>query len=263
MLFRKAAQLAALSSLALMSSPAAALEGCWYPNEIRAARLIELETKLMVGTLKCRREMPVVVEYYNAFAETHRDFLRAQYPIIAGHFIREDGAVPGEWRSSYDRYRTIAANNYSATPAGPAAGDCARVASLARVAARVSSEELLLLAESVVNVESTGACPAPEAGLVVGAPPSRGSGVAVWRGAERGPPALQEAAPACGFIEASTVPPPAAEPALAEAPPPEASVTAPTRPAAPQASTADALSAAVAALQAATAALQVAMSVQE
>jgi hypothetical protein len=121
-----------------MSTAAAANDGCWYPDEIQAAQLTELETRLMVDTLKCRRQMPWLEEDYNAFEAKHGDLLKTQYPIIIGRFMREDDGTPGGWRSAYDRYRTVTANVHSGAPAAPEPGQCARAASLARVAQRVS-----------------------------------------------------------------------------------------------------------------------------
>src|SRR6187399_2007119 len=110
MLMRKAALCAAMSSLAFMSSTAVAGDSCWYEDEIQAAQLTELETKLMVETLKCRRQMPWIEEDYNAFEAKHGEFLRTQYPIVVGRFMREDDGSRGGWRDAYDRYRTLTAN---------------------------------------------------------------------------------------------------------------------------------------------------------
>ena len=250
MLMRKAALCAAMSSLVFMSSTASASEGCWYPDEIQAAQLTELETKLMVDTLKCRRQMPWLEEDYNAFEERNGEFLKTQYPIIIGRFMREDDGSPGGWRRAYDHYRTLTANNYSGVPSAPESGECARAASLARVAGRVSGEELRLLAESVAEAGPGNICGPTEPVYGPRAVPSRSSGVAdrqPWAPAYAGP----TGSPA-------PVIPSAAAPVGAGA----AAPTAPGSVAAPQVSSSEALAAAVVALQAATAALQAAVSAQ-
>ncbi|HEU4652246.1 MAG TPA: hypothetical protein VFS49_12605 [Croceibacterium sp.] len=213
---------------------------------MQAAQLIGLETKLMVGTLKCRRQMPSLEEDYNAFEAKHGDFLKTQYPIVIGRFIREEDGSPGGWRNAYDRYRTVTANVYSGAPAAPEPGECARAASLARVAGRVSGDELRLLAESIADSRPAIACGPVEADYAPQTMPARASGVATWQPPERELPPRST---------------PSAGPAMA-APPvtvPVASAPVAPSPAAPsQVSSSEALAAAVVALQAATAALQVA-----
>ena len=249
MLMRKAATCAAMSSLVFMSSTAAASDSCWYPDEIQAAQLTELETRLMVDTLKCRRQMPWLEEDYNAFEERNGEFLKTQYPIVIGRFMREDDGSPGGWRNSYDRYRTLTANLYSGAAATPEPGRCARAASLARVAERASGEELRLLAESVVEARPSNVCGPGGPEFV----PPRANGVATWQPPERELPARPTGAPATTVPTHAPPPLAGAGVAVANGPGPAA---------APQVSTSEALAAAVVALQAATAALQVAASAQ-
>src|SRR3712207_3600789 len=101
--FRMAA-LAAISSLAVCSSLAQASNGCWYPNESRAAQVRALQTMLMVGTLQCRRSYEASEDLYNDFIYSQRGFLDANAYVLKGHFSRENGVERGQ--SAYDRFGT-------------------------------------------------------------------------------------------------------------------------------------------------------------
>jgi hypothetical protein len=88
------AVVAAMSSLALMSSPVLA-ENCWYPHEMRAAQLRDFQSMLMVGTLQCKGANSAAVESYNRFVTKQRGLLDANNYVLKAHFLREAGIEKG------------------------------------------------------------------------------------------------------------------------------------------------------------------------
>jgi hypothetical protein len=247
------AAFAASSSLALLPVAAEA-SNCWYPNEARAAQLRGLQTMLMVGALQCRFTQPSAVDLYNDFIGRQRAFLDANNRVLKSRFFREDGAHGAR---AYDRYNTGLANDYSARSEEPDRRSCWRIASLTRMATRMSEADLLMLADSVAEPPFSGACrpsdyqfgdPYEETGRFDPAGPI----------AEAAPP-LPEPEPVLAAIEEPEPPAPpslAPEPVLIKASePPPAPAPSPTKE--------EALRAAIAALQAATAALQVASAIEE
>jgi hypothetical protein len=156
MFARKAAIVAALSSLVLVST-AQANEGCWYPNESKAAQLLHLNTNLMVGALHCRQNDPAASETYDRFVESQMDILGAHHAILERRFAREYGE-DRSGRDAYREYRISTANDYAAKPFERNDAECARLVSLARLAANMSDADLLILAESLASPPQTGPC---------------------------------------------------------------------------------------------------------
>jgi hypothetical protein len=255
----KLAAFAAMTSLALVPAIAEANSGCWYPNEARAAQLRDLQTKLMVGTLHCRRSTPSVVDHYNDFVSAKRDILEAHNQILKVRFHREEGGDLGESQASYDRYHTDSANYFSASSSDLGASDCRRIVSLSRMAAQMSDQDLLTLADSIVEAPASGAC--RPSNFSYRDEPFRDARIA---GAEQSSPAVAGFAQAAPVSNEVALDPPAFREAAAEPVPvqmadlnPQTAAVVTQAKAEPAAvSSADALKAAVVALQAATAALQ-------
>jgi len=242
MRFVHVAALAALPSLALLSSTAYAADSCWYPNEAKAAQLRDFHTMLMVGALQCRVSNPQSIVLYNEFVGKQRGALDANAAILKTHFLREEGIQLGQ--SAYDRFATSRANGHSAKASAP--DFCGNVDSFMRMATAASQPDLLILAQSLSPAPASGAC--PPSNYAASEP------VAVATAAE---PAVATATTAAVVTPAvATVPAAdktaAAEPAVAET---VAAVPAPV-------SREDAMQAAVVALQSAAAALQAANPVQ-
>ena len=158
MTVRRSAVLAAMTSLVLLPAMAEASSGCWYPNEARAAQLRDLQTKLMVGTLHCRKSTPAVVDHYNAFVSNKLQLIETNNRILKRRFDREGGGDLGDGQSSYDRHHTEAANYYSASSSEYGLADCRRIISLSRIAAQMSDPDLLTLADTIVDAPPSGAC---------------------------------------------------------------------------------------------------------
>ncbi len=266
---RKVASIAALSSLALMSAAVNARAACWYPNEARAAQVHAMNIQLMVGSLHCQKMMPEFIQDYDHFSERHRQTLDAQGYILNNRFSREEGGERGDGKPAFDRYSTSLANSYATDPVRPVRQRCARLNSLAKVAAQLEPEQLTMLASSLMDQPLSSAC-APSsysyAGQTLSPQPAQAEVV------------FQEEQPAMATMEdgvltytsphsprdtgyARPVPLASAGQPIASPSPAEEARSAPaTKP--KTVSQADALQNAVTALQAATAALQMTLSSQ-
>lgn len=147
------AVVAAMSSLALMSSPV--LADCWYPHESRAAQLRDFQSMLMVGTLQCKGGNSAAVESYNRFVNKQRGLLDANNYVLKAHFLREAGIEKGG--AAYDGYATSLANNRAARLGDPAF--CPTIDTFVTLAESASSAELQRLAEMVSEAPASGTCP--------------------------------------------------------------------------------------------------------
>jgi hypothetical protein len=120
-------------ALCLMSRPALATStGDWSQDDIAAGQIRELQTKLMVATLRCRAAGVDIVPSYNQFVAVNRDELRAANYRLKVHFL---AAGPAGGQRDYDRYTTALANIYGAAPWDP--DNCAQAARLANDAIAV------------------------------------------------------------------------------------------------------------------------------
>ena len=148
------AVVAAISSLVLMTSPVLA-ENCWYPHEMKAAQLRDLQSMLMVGTLQCKGGSKTAVELYNRFVTKQRSLLDANNYVLKAHFLREQGIEKGG--EAYDVYATSLANNRAARLGDP--GFCPTVETFVTLAEAASAQELQRLAEMVSEAPASGTCP--------------------------------------------------------------------------------------------------------
>lgn len=133
---------AAAISLVVASAPASA--SCWSREEASAATVRDLQSLLMVATLRCRAAGLDITADYNGFVSANRILVQHENERIKAHFIRSQGPVAGQ--RAYDSFATHLANIYGGGDSSPAA--CNGMASLAREGALMadSEEGLLLLA---------------------------------------------------------------------------------------------------------------------
>ncbi len=111
-------------------SPAVA--GCWTPPEREAAQVRELQTMLMVASLRCQAAGIEITGDYNGFVKAARETLETANLRIKTHF-----AVGGGAQADYDRFTTLLANAYG--DAQTDAETCAEAAGTARAAAAAVS----------------------------------------------------------------------------------------------------------------------------
>src|SRR3546814_10878141 len=113
------AAVVAVALFCVSASEAQAGSGCWQASEVAAAKVRDLQTRMMVAGLKCRGYGPEMLAAYNRFVVVHRTNIQRHNGVLRARFIRTDGRSAGQ--RGYDRYTTALAKAYGATSADPAA----------------------------------------------------------------------------------------------------------------------------------------------
>lgn len=133
-----------LAAAALIwAQPASAAMSCWDRQETDAAKIRDLQSRLMVATLRCRAMGIDVLGAYNDFVRINRSALQQANFVIKAQFNRGYGF---EGQRFYDSFTTALANGYGgdatsfevceetaavAAEAALAEGDAARLVDLA------------------------------------------------------------------------------------------------------------------------------------
>ncbi len=125
---------AALAAVLAMTAPGAARAGCWSDTELAAARVRDMQSMLMVATLRCQAMHIDVTRDYNAFVQANRAAIETMNLRLKAHFWA-DGPVEGQ--RAYDRFTTALANAYGAGDTG--ADSCAEAAAVSRAAAETGT----------------------------------------------------------------------------------------------------------------------------
>ena len=131
----------ALAASLLLVSPAQATMACWGPQQAAAAKLRDLQSKLMVATMRCRAMGFDVLTAYNDFVRLNRSTIQAANGVLKAQFLEGHGA---EGETHYDRFTTELANQYGADPTDDAV--CEATAGVASEAAAAEGDVMLLLA---------------------------------------------------------------------------------------------------------------------
>jgi len=134
---------AAMAALALTAQANAA--SCWQAEAASAARVRDLQTYLMVETLRCQVMGFNLTSEYNAFLGSNRTAIGAANTTLKSFFIRAEGPVKGQ--AAYDRFTTTLANAYGAARTN--AATCATARAVAQEAGLMSNSQdgLLMIAE--------------------------------------------------------------------------------------------------------------------
>lgn len=134
---------AAVCAALLVATPAQS--ACWSVNSASAARIRDLQTFLMVETLRCQVMGFDLTSDYNGFLRSNRAALGTANTSLKSFFIAADGPVFGQ--QSYDRFTTTLANAYGASHTN--AETCQNARDTAQEAAMMDNnpEGLLLIAE--------------------------------------------------------------------------------------------------------------------
>lgn len=104
--------LCAAAAMATVVSPAQA--ACWSSDQVNAALVRNLQTYLMVETLRCSAVGYDISQHYNSFVRGNRTALGSANDQLKAFFIAASGPVGGQ--SSYDRFTTSLANAYGGDP---------------------------------------------------------------------------------------------------------------------------------------------------
>jgi hypothetical protein len=149
------------ASVALMLTgavPAQAAMSCWNDTEVAAARVRDLQSRLMVDALRCRAFGIDILGAYNEFVRSNRGTLQVANSVILAQFSRGFGEAG---QSEYDRFTTALANAYGGdATSGERCAESASVAAEA-VAADGDIERLVEIEERFGSAPSLpgGQCP--------------------------------------------------------------------------------------------------------
>jgi hypothetical protein len=137
--------------MAMSAVPAQAAMSCWNESATAAARVRDLQSRLMVDALRCRAYGIDILGAYNEFVRSNRATLQAANAVIMGQFERGYGRGA---QTEYDRFATALANAYGADRTSGAT--CAEAAGIAAEAVAAGGD-----IERLVEIEERlGAAPA-------------------------------------------------------------------------------------------------------
>jgi hypothetical protein len=174
-----------LCALAATAASVPANAGCWAEAEASAAQVRELQTLLMVSTLRCAAAGINIAPEYNRFVASARVPLQDANATIKRHFSG------GEDDSGYDRFTTTLANHYGA--GATTAGTCAEAAALSQEVA-ANPQALADMARRRISAQALpgGFCQAHAAGVTLAS-------------ADASAPALPASAPTAGVQTAAAI----------------------------------------------------------
>ncbi len=188
----KAGALALGLTLVVTTTAAQATPSCWQAREVSAARVRQMQTMLMVATLRCRAAHLDISTDYNAFMTAQGQAVSAANLVIKQHF-----AQSGMTQVDYDHFATTLANGYGddETNAG-ACTDAAALAHEAMAATETGGLDRVAAARLFPAAVPGGACDGPGAPVVAMADPVPAATIALKVAkAEPLPPVLALAAP--------------------------------------------------------------------
>lgn len=126
--------------------PAEAAMGCWNQQQVAAAKIRDLQSRLMVATMRCGAMGIDVLPAYNSFVRTNRTTIQDANGLIKAQFRSGYGA---RGQTEYDRFTTALANAYGADPTNAAI--CRETAEIANraVAAKGNVSKLVEIVEAM------------------------------------------------------------------------------------------------------------------
>ena len=105
----KAALSAPVAAALLIAQPVEAAMGCWDQPQAAAAKVRDLQSRLMVAALRCRAMGIDLLAAYNDFVRQNRAALQAQNGLIHAQFETGYGKAADTY---YDQFATGLANRY-------------------------------------------------------------------------------------------------------------------------------------------------------
>ena len=124
----------------LWAQPASAAMSCWDAQETEAAKIRDLQSRLMVATLRCRAFGIDVLTAYNDFVRVNRGALQQANGVIKAQFDKGYGR---EGQRFYDSFTTALANEYGGDATSFEV--CAETAAIAAEAALAEGEAARLV----------------------------------------------------------------------------------------------------------------------
>lgn len=119
----------------LYAQPAAAAMSCWDEHDTAAAKIRDLQSRLMVATLRCRAIGIDVLTAYNDFVRINRSTLQEANGVIKAQFERGYGH---DGQRFYDSFTTAMANQYGGDATSGAV--CEETAAVAAEAVAAESD---------------------------------------------------------------------------------------------------------------------------
>ena len=101
---------AAAAAMLCVAMPANATMGCWDSSQVAAAKVRDLQSRLMVATLRCQAMGADVTGAYNRFVRANRTTIQGANAVLLAQFRSGYGSQGGE--TQYDRFATALANIY-------------------------------------------------------------------------------------------------------------------------------------------------------
>jgi hypothetical protein len=101
------------AALFVAASPASAAMSCWGNDQAAAAKVRDLQSRLMVATMRCHAIGVDLTAVYNDFVRINRSTLQAANGLIKAQFAAGYGE---EGDAQYDRFATALANEYGDDP---------------------------------------------------------------------------------------------------------------------------------------------------
>jgi hypothetical protein len=109
-----------LAVLAAAVPIAPAQAACWTSEQVSAAKVRDLDTMLMVASLRCRHTNVAVLTSYNNYVVRHRKPLVQVNDMLRNHYASGDKKAA---MTAYDNYVTKVANRYGAGAEGLSCND--------------------------------------------------------------------------------------------------------------------------------------------
>lgn len=109
-----------------MLSAAPAQAACWGEAAVEAAKVRDLETMLMVSSLRCHAASPALLDEYNGFVRASRAALTEVNQTLRKQFADAGGL------NAYDKFVTAIANRYGAGADGLNCNDMASIVAAAQ-----------------------------------------------------------------------------------------------------------------------------------
>ena len=93
-----------------VATPAQAAMGCWNQTQVAAAKVRDLQSRLMVATLRCQAMGVDVAAAYNRFVAANRTTIQGANGVLHGR--SSEPGHGGQAQVHYDRFATALANIY-------------------------------------------------------------------------------------------------------------------------------------------------------
>ena len=132
---KKGGLLAAAATMLCVGMPANAAMGCWNSTQVAAAKVRDLQSRLMVATLRCQAMGADVTPAYNRFVRANRTTIQGANAVLLAQFRTGYGS---QAQTHYDRFATALANVYGADATDHEV--CADTAALAEEAAAANGD---------------------------------------------------------------------------------------------------------------------------